>query len=140
MEKAKNLGAKVAATTHYSEIKLYALSTDRVQNAACEFDVKSLRPTYKLLIGVPGKSNAFAISRRLGLSEEIIEHAQTHIDSENTRFEDVITSLEKHRAKAEEELSRAEEAHEKSILEREKADKERILLQEQKGKSKNQNR
>lgn len=134
LEKAKNLGAKVAATTHYSEIKLYALSTDRVENAACEFDVKSLRPTYKLLIGVPGKSNAFAISRRLGLSEEIIEHAQTHIDSENTRFEDVISSLEKHRAKAEEELSRAEEAHEKSLLEREKADKERLLVQKQKEK------
>lgn len=134
LERAKNLGAKVAATTHYSEIKLYALSTDRVENAACEFDVASLRPTYKLLIGVPGKSNAFAISRRLGLDEEITNHAQTLIDGENTRFEDVITSLESHRAKAEEALSAASEAKEKSIAEQKETQKELHRVKEQREK------
>lgn len=134
LERAKALGAKVAATTHYSEIKLYALSTDRVENAACEFDVASLRPTYKLLIGVPGKSNAFAISKRLGLMDEIIEHAQTLIDGENTRFEDVITSLERHRAKAEEALSVASEAKEKSIAERKETQKELSQIKSQREK------
>lgn len=134
LERAKNLGAKVAATTHYSEIKLYALSTDRVENAACEFDVASLRPTYKLLIGVPGKSNAFAISKRLGLNDDIIEHAQTFIDGENTRFEDVITSLESHRAKAEEALSAASEEREKSRAERRETEKELDRIKSQKEK------
>lgn len=132
LERAKQMGAKVAATTHYSEIKLYALSTERVENAACEFDVASLRPTYKLLIGVPGKSNAFAISRRLGLSEEIIEKAQTYINGENARFEDVISSLEHHRAQAQRELTRAEEARAQSLMQREEADKERTRIQREK--------
>lgn len=134
LERAKSLGAKVAATTHYSEIKLYALSTDRVENAACEFDVASLRPTYKLLIGVPGKSNAFAISRRLGLTEDIIEHAQTLIDGENTRFEDVITSLEQHRAKAQQELDEATQAKEQSIAQRKESEKERSRIKAQREK------
>ncbi len=132
LERAKSVGAKVAATTHYSEIKLYALSTDRVENAACEFDVASLRPTYKLLIGVPGKSNAFAISKRLGLNDDIINHARRLIDSENTRFEDVISSLEKHRAKAQEALSQASEAKAESIAQREKAQKERSRIEKEK--------
>lgn len=134
LERAKSVGAKVAATTHYSEIKLYALSTDRVENAACEFDVASLRPTYRLLIGVPGKSNAFAISKRLGLNEDIINHARRLIDSENTRFEDVISSLEKHRAKAQEALSQATEAKAESIAQREKAQKERSRIEKEREK------
>ncbi len=134
LKRAQALGAKVAATTHYSEIKLFALSTDRVENAACEFDVASLRPTYKLLIGVPGKSNAFAISRRLGLEEGVIEEAQTLLTSENTRFEDVITSLEQHRAKAQEDMSLASEALAKSQAEREKSAKERERINKEREK------
>ncbi len=134
LERARSLGAKVAATTHYSEIKLYALSTDRVENAACEFDVASLRPTYKLLIGVPGKSNAFAISKRLGLSDDIIDRAREFIDGENTRFEDVITSLEQHRAKAQEELDAASEAKAQSLAQRQEAEKERSRIKAQREK------
>ncbi len=134
LERARSLGAKVAATTHYSEIKLYALSTDRVENAACEFDVASLRPTYKLLIGVPGKSNAFAISKRLGLSDDVIDRAKELIDGENTRFEDVITSLEEHRTKAQEELDAASEAKAQSIAHKQEAEKERSRIKAQREK------
>lgn len=134
LERARSLGAKVAATTHYSEIKLYALSTDRVENAACEFDVASLRPTYKLLIGVPGKSNAFAISKRLGLSDDVIDRARELIDGENTRFEDVITSLEEHRAKAQQELDEATEAKAQSLAQKEEAEKERSRIKAQREK------
>ncbi|MBQ8391847.1 MAG: endonuclease MutS2 [Clostridia bacterium] len=134
LERARSLGAKVAATTHYSEIKLYALSTDRVENAACEFDVASLRPTYRLLIGVPGKSNAFAISKRLGLSEDIIDHARELIDGENTRFEDVITSLEQHRAQAQMELDAASEAKAQTLVQKQEAEKERSRIKAQREK------
>ena len=98
-----NRHSTVMATTHYSELKLYALQTPDVENACCEFDVTTLRPTYKLLIGVPGKSNAFAISSKLGLTDDIIEDAQNHVASDAKHFEDVLAELEKTRVELEKE-------------------------------------
>ena len=97
LEKLRSQGAKVAVTTHYAELKAYALQTDGVSNGSCEFDVATLRPTYRLLIGVPGKSNAFAISQRLDMPSDVIEHAKALVSSENTMFEDVIDRLEESR-------------------------------------------
>ena len=91
------------ATTHYSEIKLYALSTTGVENACCEFSVQTLSPTYRLLIGIPGKSNAFAISSKIGLPTDLIEDAKTRITKENENFEDVIADLEQSRLTIEKE-------------------------------------
>ena len=107
IESARERGALVCATTHYAELKVYAMTTKGVENASCEFNVETLAPTYKLLIGVPGKSNAFAISRRLGLPQAIIDKAAERIDAENVRFEDVLTQLDRQRQQMEKEKDEA---------------------------------
>ena len=101
IEFCRKMGSRVVATTHYAELKLYAMRTRGVINASCEFDVETLRPTYKLLIGIPGKSNAFAISRKLGLSEEILKEANDLVGKSDKDFEDVLSQLEQQRQQME---------------------------------------
>ena len=108
IQHVRQRGAKVAGTTHYAELKTFAMTTHGVENASCEFDVETLRPTYKLLIGIPGKSNAFAISQRLGLDPTVIETAKAQMDSESIRFEDVLTQLEEKRQSLEKDKDEAE--------------------------------
>ena len=107
IESARGLGSQVAATTHYAELKVYAMTTAGVENASCEFNVETLAPTYRLVMGIPGKSNAFAISRRLGLPEYIIDKAAARLDAENVRFEDVLTRLDQQRQEMEKERAEA---------------------------------
>ena len=107
IDSARGLGAQVAATTHYAELKVYAMTTPGVENASCEFNVETLAPTYRLVMGIPGKSNAFAISRRLGLPEYIIDKAADRLDAENVRFEDVLTKLDQQRQEMEKERTEA---------------------------------
>ena len=107
IENVRKKGALTVATTHYTELKVYATNEDGVQNASCEFDVDTLRPTYRLLIGIPGKSNAFAISKRLGLSEKIISEAKAILDTGNANFENTIEKLENTRAELEREIEDA---------------------------------
>ncbi len=109
IERLKLYGAKVAATTHYAEIKMYALQTPRVENACCEFDVETLSPTYRLLVGVPGKSNAFAITERLGMDNSIVDRARELVSAENASFEDVVEKLEQSRQELEKEHEKAEQ-------------------------------
>ena len=108
LEKIQKLGALSASTTHYAELKVYALETERVQNASCEFDIETLRPTYKLIVGAPGKSNAFAISEKLGICKDVIDRANELVARENKRFEDVIERLDSDRIKMEKERDKAE--------------------------------
>ena len=108
IQHVRERGGKIAATTHYAELKTFAMTTAGVENASCEFDVETLRPTYKLLIGIPGKSNAFAISQRLGLDPMVIETAKAQMDSESIRFEDVLTQLEEKRQRLEKDQTEAE--------------------------------
>ncbi len=112
LEDVHMAGAKCIATTHYTELKNYALTTNGVENAAVEFDLETLSPTYRLLLGVPGKSNAFEISTKLGLSSQVISRAKEFIDSDNIAIEDVLQNVEKSRLKTEEELRRAEKMRE----------------------------
>ncbi|MBQ7115688.1 MAG: endonuclease MutS2 [Clostridia bacterium] len=123
LEELSYKGAKIAATTHYAELKAYALQTARVENGSCEFDVNSLRPTYRLLIGIPGRSNAFAISERLGIDKKIIDRAGELVSSENTRFEDVVDMLEKSRLEMEGEHTKAKQITESAKADKEKAEK-----------------
>ena len=123
LEKLRLRGAKVAVTSHYAELKMYALQTGGVENACCEFDVETLSPTYRLLIGVPGKSNAFAISRRLGLDEDIIENAREYVEGDNRRFEEIVDALEASRQRYESLTEAA--AEEKRQIDREKEEIDR---------------
>ena len=108
IEFCRQCGSRVAATTHYAELKLYAMRTNGVMNASCEFDVETLRPTYRLLIGIPGKSNAFAISKRLGLSDVIVDKAKSLVNENDKNFEDVLNQLEQQRQQMEQAKLEAE--------------------------------
>ncbi len=108
IEYLRKRGARVAATTHYPELKLYALSGEKVCNASLEFDVETLMPTYRLIMGMPGRSNAFAISKKLGMSDEVIDNAQLRISKDALKFEDILTTIDKNRIEAEKEKEEAE--------------------------------
>ena len=131
LEHLRARGAKIAATTHYAELKEYALKTDGVENGCCEFDVKTLRPTYRLLIGVPGKSNAFAISKQLGMEDSVIERAKLLTSSESRQFEDVVESLEERRQELAEELENARRATAEAEAKRAEAEKELARAKEE---------
>ena len=136
IDHARSLGAMVAATTHYAELKVYAMTTPGVENASCEFDVETLAPTYRLLVGIPGKSNAFAIARRLGISEEIIQDAAARVDAENVRFEDVLTKLDHQRQEMEKEQRQAAQLRREMEEASAKAQAYRDQLQKEKEKAK----
>ena len=140
IEYCRNAGAKVAATTHYAELKLYAMRTAGVMNASCEFDVDTLKPTYRLLIGIPGKSNAFAISRRLGLSEEIIEKAKSLVDENDANFEDVLNQLEQQRQEMEKARLEAENLRLEMERTKQKSDAYYAEIQKQREKAEEQAR
>lgn len=132
IEHCRKMGSKIAATTHYAELKLYAMRTKGVINASCEFDVETLQPTYKLLIGIPGKSNAFAISRKLGLPENILKYASNLVSQSDKDFEDVLSQLEQQRQQME--ASRLEAERLRFETEKIKRQSEEYSLQLQKEK------
>lgn len=134
LEYVKNAGAKTVATTHYSELKIYALSTERVENASCEFDVNTLSPTYRLLIGIPGKSNAFAISKKLGLADYIIENSKNLLTKETVKFEDVLSTIEENRKRSETAKIKQETLKNEAARLRADLKKERRALEDERAK------
>ena len=135
IEFCRTMGSRVAATTHYAELKIFAMRTPGVVNASCEFDVETLQPTYRLLIGVPGKSNAFAISRRLGLSEDIIKKAQDMISENDQNFEDVLNLLEQQRQQMESARIEAERLRLETEQQKQKSDEYYAQIQREREKA-----
>ena len=135
IEFCRKMGSRVVATTHYAELKLYAMRTTGVINASCEFDVETLRPTYKLLIGIPGKSNAFAISRKLGLSEVILKEADDLVGKSDKDFEDVLSQLEQQRQQMEAARMEAERLKRETENIRKQSEELNIQLQKEKDKA-----
>lgn len=138
LDKLRHMGAKIAATTHYAELKSYAINTPGVENGCCEFDVATLRPTYRLLIGMPGRSNAFAISERLGMPADVVEHARELVSTESSRFEEVVEKLEARRQSLEAEQQQAailraeaQRTKDEALAQSERLDKERAKILEQ---------
>lgn len=129
LENLRHSKAKIVATTHYAELKVYALNTNGVENGCCEFNLTTLRPTYKLIIGIPGKSNAFAISERLGMSKKIINRAKEFLSYENERFESVVEDLEKSRQALEQERKIAQESTLNAKIKQEEAQKIKNLIE-----------
>ena len=135
IEFCRKMGSHVVATTHYAELKLYAMRTPGVINASCEFDVETLRPTYKLLIGIPGKSNAFAISRKLGLSEAILKEADDLVDKSDKDFEDVLSQLESQRQQMESARQEAERLRLETAKIKQQSEEYAAQLQKEKDKA-----
>ncbi len=135
IEFCRKMNSRVVATTHYAELKLYAMRTKGVINASCEFDVETLRPTYKLLIGIPGKSNAFAISRKLGLSEDILKEADDLVDKSDKDFEDVLSQLEQQRQHMESARHEAERLRQETAKIKQQSEEYSRQLQKEKDKA-----
>ena len=135
IEFCRKMGSRVVATTHYAELKLYAMRTKGVINASCEFDVETLRPTYRLLIGIPGKSNAFAISRKLGLAEEILKEADCLVDKSDKDFEDVLSQLESQRQQMESARVEAERLRQETAKIKQQSEQYQAQLQKEKEKA-----
>ena len=140
IEFCRKCGAGVAATTHYAELKLYAMRTSGVMNASCEFNVETLQPTYRLLIGVPGKSNAFAISKRLGLDDGILEQARSLVSQNDVNFEDVLTQLDQQRQEMEKAKEEAERLRRETEKQKEKSDEYYAQIKQEKEKAAQQAR
>ena len=135
IEKARSKGALIAATTHYAELKGYALTSEGVSNASCEFNIETLKPTYKLIIGIPGKSNAFAISKRLGLPDDIINDAKSRVSTESTAFEDALSDLESTRRSLEDKKSKTESLLRQADIDRQEVMELKTKLDSQKNKA-----
>ena len=135
IEFCRKMGSRVVATTHYAELKLYAMRTENVINASCEFSVETLQPTYKLLIGVPGKSNAFAISRKLGLAEDILKEANDLLSQSDKDFEDVLTQLEQQRQQMEQARLEAERLRQETAAIKQQSEEMGIQLQKERDKA-----